>query len=228
MRRLSILVSVFAGAVLVGGTIAAQDEGRGEDAPRIIPPRACRVEPRSAEELYQVLGLLADVATPGPSRAQYPPPPWEPADAETTVAVGDTVRELIGCLNAGDLRRTAALLTDAGAQRLLGVGAPDPVVLEQRRGALAATPTALEEDVRTRLIAVTDVSVLDDGRAAAFIVVNDPLNPPRGPQTLLLILARQGDRWLIDDFIGFTIARPEPRGGTPTAGGDELAVTPTP
>lgn len=230
MRRLPILVSVLAIAGLVTGVAAQEEDEDGAEEPRVVQPEECQTEPRSAEELYAVLGLEgapAGEATPGPGGTRFPAPPWEPADAETADAISASVRELIACLNAGDLRRTAALLTDRGAQRLMGVGAPDAAGVERRRSALAATPTPLEEERHTRLVAVTDIGVLGDGRAAAFIVVNDPTTPPRGPQSILLIFVQQDDRWLIDDFVGFTIVRPEAPDGSPTPR-REQAETPTP
>ena len=227
MHRVWILVSVLATALLVAGPAAAQDDEEEFAPPRVISPEECQVEPRPADEVYAVLGLEGDgsaATTPGPQ--QFPVPPWEPADADTTLLLIETARELLACLNGGDVLRAAALLTDSGAQRLFGVGAADAAAVEARREAIAATPEPLRERARTRLVAITDAALLPDGRAAAFVVVNDPFNPPRGPQTLLFLFTQQDDRWLIDDFIGFTVARPEPAG---TPGPSEEPVgTPTP
>ena len=230
MRRLPFLVSVPIVGLLALSPVFAQEEDV-DVPPRVIPPEECQVEPRPAEELYAILGLAGDAAaeaSPTVEPVQFPTPPWEPAPPETETARGvdATIREFIACLNAGDELRASALLTDRGARRLFGVGARDAEAAEQRRAELAEEPAPLGEENFTRLVAITDVSTLGEGRAAALIVVNDPLNPPRGPQTLLLLFAQEGGRWLIDDFLTFSIQRPEPRRGTPTPE-DGPGATPT-
>jgi hypothetical protein len=52
---------------------------------------------------------------------------------------------------------------------------------------------------------VTDASTLPDGRVAAFVIINEPLLPPAGPETLLFIFADQDGQWLVDDWIDFSI-----------------------
>jgi hypothetical protein len=66
----------------------------------------------------------------------------------------------------------------------------------------------------TRLIAVTDESRLPDGRIAAFVIVNDPLTPPAGPEALLFVFAPHDDAWLLDDLVRFLIV-PLVRAATP-------------
>jgi hypothetical protein len=51
----------------------------------------------------------------------------------------------------------------------------------------------------------TDVTMLPDGRAAAFVVISEPLLPPGGAETMLFVFANEDGAWLLDDLIDFTI-----------------------
>jgi hypothetical protein len=110
-------------------------------------------------------------------------------------------------------------MTDAGAGRLLG---DDAAVNAARRTAQLATPAVLSPWARTRLAFLTDISILPDGKAAAVAVISDPLTPPRGRQTFLFVFVRQGDRWLIDDLVSFSIPRRSTAAATPVAGTPRL------
>jgi hypothetical protein len=47
--------------------------------------------------------------------------------------------------------------------------------------------------------------MLPDGRAAAFVVMSEPLPPPGGAETMLYVFANEDGAWLLDDLIDFTI-----------------------
>jgi hypothetical protein len=81
---------------------------------------------------------------------------------------------------------------------------------------LAGTPTPRAEEDQARLVSVSDVAVLDDGRIVALAVINEPALRPRGQETLLLVFDPTGERYLIDDIVQFSIV--PPRAGTPVAG----------
>ena len=66
-------------------------------------------------------------------------------------------------------------------------------------------PEPRDEAFLARLLAVTDVSMLPEGRVAAFVVISEPLLPPGGPETLLFIFANQDGQWLLDDLVDFTV-----------------------
>jgi hypothetical protein len=183
-----------------------------------VPPSECWVEPRPLADLAAVLGRDREFLAATPAAVTITVPLGRAAPQRTAAALEDTVFAYLACRNAGDVPRMAALLTDAAARRLLGEDAAARAV---QSAAQLATPTALSPLTRTRLAFVTDTSILPDGRAAALAVISDPLTPPRGRQTLLFILVRQGNRWLIDDLIGFSIPLP-PTAATPMVG------TPTP
>ncbi len=201
-------------AAVVAGSVVAQDEEQTGD-PRVITPEECRVEPRPADEVVALIapGEGGQAPTVQP-RAPLSVPLGEPVGGGIADDVTATTRELLACLNAGDIARTAAVMTDNGFRRLYGTGQATADAVRER---LAGTPTVLTEEQRTRLIAVTDVSRVVGGRVVAFVVINDPTDLPRGPETLLLTFDRPDDRWLVDDILAFSIEQQGPA-GTPGAG----------
>ena len=214
MRRLWVLVSVLAlvvvGAGLVSGRVAAQEDQTASPAaePGPVPPEECGVEPRPAEEVFALLGLAegaAGAATPSAARTPVPAPPWPGADAETAEAVTTTIRQWLACINADDNFRIAALMTDGAIVRFFGGALAADEANEGARTNLAGTPAPRAEEAHVHLVAVTDVSRLDDGRVAALALINEPVLPPRGQETLLLTFVQVGDRWLIDDIVQFSV-----------------------
>ena len=78
------------------------------------------------------------------------------------------VSELFGCFATGDFIRGTALFTD---DLVRSFGGEPGTTMEEARAFLEATPTAgMDGDVDERLIAITDVMDLGDGRIGAFIV----------------------------------------------------------
>lgn len=222
LRCPSASVAAFAvAAAMVPGAFAAAataQDGTPENQPRIPPPAECQIEPRGVDEVVELLGPADDAAAEtddAAARNDIPVPLGERADPETADALERTARELLACINAGDFLRLSALFTDAAVGPALGPAPEDPSGLERE-------PEVLPDEEQTRLIAVTDPSVLEDGRAAAFLALNDPQTPPAGPETVLLLFAQEGDRWLIDGLIDFSVPPPAPA-GTPTAEGTPAA-----
>lgn len=220
MRRLLILISVLAVAALnvafVPASVAAQaTPDAGKD--RAVPAEDCRVEPRSADELFALLSLAegAEQAAPA-ARTPVPAPPWTAADKETAAAAEATAREWVACINADDNLRIAALMTDAALARFFAGAMVAADQLEEAQAMLAGTPTPRAEEEQARLVSVSDVAVLEDGRIVALAVINEPALRPRGQETLLLVFDPTGERFLIDDVVQFSIV--PPRAGTPVAG----------
>lgn len=217
----SVAALAFAAALVPGALGAAAQEGTPGAQPRGVPaPEECQIEPRTVDELVSLLGpaegggeAAETVAADAADQNDIPVPLGERADRETAAEIERTARELLACLNGDDFLRVAALFTDAAVGPALGPAPEDPSGLE-------AAPEPLPEDEWARLITITDVSLLEDGRAAAFLVFNDPRNPPAGAETYLVIFAQEGDRWLIDGLVDFTVLRPA---GTPTAEGTPAA-----
>ncbi len=216
----SVAALALAAALIPGALGAAAQDGTPEAQGRGVPaPEECQIEPRTVDELVPLLGPAegngeaADAGAAPAAQNDIPVPLGQRADQETAAAIELTARELLACINAGDFLRLSALFTDTAVGPALGPAPEDPAGLERQ-------PTPLPEDDRTRLIAITDTSLLEDGRAAAFVVLNDPQRPPGGSETLLVLFAQEGGRWRIDGLIDFTVPQPA---GTPTAEGTPAA-----
>lgn len=200
--------------LLLTGAAAAQEPGTPEADDSLTPSRfvlpvECVAEPMAAADLVAELGSEAQF-----QGVQISVPLGEPADLDTSLLVNDTVREVLACLNAEDYLRLGSLTTANGAQQLLaGLEAQAGGDLE---GRLAQEPVARGEDALIRLIAVTDQTILPDGRLAAFVVLNEPTNLIRGPETYLFVFVRDGEALQLDGLFGFSVA-PAPT-GTPEAG----------
>lgn len=205
---LATLLLTGAASAQEPGTPAAEDL---ETPSRFVLPEECVAEPMAAADLAAALGGEAQF-----EGVQITVPLGEPADTDTAALINDTAREVLACLNAADYLRLGSITTAHGAQQLLaGLVAQSGGDLEAR---LAEAATARPEEALIRLIAVTDTSVLPDGRLAAFVVLNEPTNLIRGPETYLMVFTREGDALRLDGLFGFSIA-PAPT-GTPEAGGE--------
>jgi hypothetical protein len=229
MRRWLTLISVLAlvvlGTGLVSGRVAAQDDpmatpGAEVAAARVVPAEECQVEPRPAEDVFALLGLAegAAEATPAADRTPVPAPPWVAADPLAVDAATATIRDWLACINADDNFRIAALMTDPAIVRFFGGGLAADEAMEGARENLAGTPVPRREEEHVRLVAVSDVSQLDDGRVAALALINEPVLPPQGQETLLLIFVWAEDRLFIDDIVQFSVvplAEDTPASGTP-------------
>jgi hypothetical protein len=173
-----------------GGTPIA-----GEDIPA---PSECTVEPRSEDELRALFREVA--ATPLPdsietSRSEAPQ--GEPADAQTAAEINATWRMYIACINIGDQSKMFALLSDDLVRRQFVVDLAFGVTEDALFDYLAATPIPLLPDQSADFVPFTDVRVLSDGRVAAI----EPGDQRRGE---VRIFAREGDRWVIDDWYDLT------------------------
>lgn len=210
MRRWRALVIAPLAALLVTGPVLAQEstpEADGAENPRLVAPSECVAEPRTYEDIAAILTLDGD-GVPAPAITQITPPLGEVVDTETAITIRKAARQVLACFNAGDIPRAAGLMTENGVRRAywgLTINAENRAVARTR---ISATPEPRAEDARLRLITVTDVSLLPDGRLAAFVVLNEPLLPPPGPETLLFVFANQDGRWLVDDWIDFSIVPP--------------------
>ena len=222
MRRSLVLALALAFVMLLSpGRVAAQGEQAATPAAAVLP-EACQVEPRAAEEVFALLGMTegTEGAAVPADRTPVPAPPWLAADPDTVTAVTATTAEWLACINADDNLRIAALMTDSAIVRFFGGALAPDEAIEGARTNLTGTPTPRPEEGHAHLVAVTDVSRLDDGRVAALALINEPVLPPQGQETLLLLFAQDGDRLLIDDIVQFSVV--------PVAGGTPAAGTPQP
>lgn len=210
MRRWQALAIVPVAAMLLTGPVFAQEStpDTGEaDSPRLVAPEECAnqvAEPRAYEDLAAVLNLQGE-GVPAPPTTQINAPLGEVADLDTAIAVEETARLVLACFNAGDFLRSATLMTDNGVTRAFWGLTIDQENRDLAQERLQAAPEPRATEFLTRLMTVTDVSTLPDGRVAAFVVFNEPLLPPGGPETLLFVFANQDGEWLVDDWIDFSI-----------------------
>ena len=193
-------------AAVMAAPAAAQDAtpSAGTMTFPITPdPAACQVEPRSTDELlalwYTPEGSPVPAATPtwGAQTTSLTLPVGPPADEATANEVVNAVSEVFGCFAAGDFARATALFTE---DLVRSFGGEPGTTAEDARAFLEATPTAgMEGDVDERLIAITDVMDLGDGRVGAFVVDES------GGQldTVYAVFERQDDRLLVDEIIDF-------------------------
>lgn len=209
-RRWRALAIVPIMAMLLSGPVLAQEstpESGDAESQRLVAPEECANqvgEPRPYEEVATILNIDGE-GVPEPAMTQISAPLGEVAPPETAVAIEDVARTVLACFNAGDILRSAALMTENGVIRAYWGLTIDQENRDLARERLQAAPEARAEEFLTRLMTVTDVSTLPDGRVVAFVVFNEPLLPPGGPETLLFVFADQDGQWLIDDWIDFSI-----------------------
>ncbi|MDQ3692545.1 MAG: hypothetical protein M3464_02810 [Chloroflexota bacterium] len=199
-RFASLAATLTILSVTAVGAVAQGDEG-DEVSFRVPLPEECVVDPRDQADIDAVLaaGEHQLVLTDG-----LPVPLGTRADGDTRFAVEETIYELVACLNAGDAARGATLFSDNGLRGFYGVPVDDTSAAEQ---APAGTPTARPDEQWLLLRAVTDVSILVDGRVAAFVILDDPLLRGRA-QTILFVFVNEGGAWLIDGTVGFSVVAP--------------------
>jgi hypothetical protein len=200
MRRLALFAAAPLAVLLLAGApvIHAQEEDVDkESSTRVVAPEECTVEPAAADAFAASLVDGAEI-----QGIQIAVPLGKPASSEQSVAISDATRQIVACLNAGDFLREANLVTANGAKVLLGgLAAGGPEALAAK---LAEAPVARDEAGYIRLLAVTDPAVTDDGRVVAFVVLNEPVRPPRGPETLLFVFKDEGGALKLDYLLGFT------------------------
>ena len=206
MRHRFVLAVVPAAALLLSSGVAAQDTTPDANGAGAVA-EACAGEARPVDELLAAVGLeeSVDVATPEAVAVGITAPLGERADEATRQGIAATVQQLYACLNANDVPRAASLMTDPGLRRVLGEPPADEETAAELRETFEAPPQPRAEDQQARVVAVTDESLLEDGRAVAFVVVNEPLLPPGGAETLVFFFVEQDGRWLLDDYIDFSL-----------------------
>lgn len=183
--------------VLQAGTLAAAAQ---EATPS--PDVACAVAPRPVEEM---LDLWFD--STGTPRVTGAPDGqanlWaldltqgEPVDASVTRAIEEVAQEWVACSNAGDLRRTNALFTDAYVAAR-GAAYADP---ELARGELERPPSPVSPDLGLAVGPPHDARRFADGRVGATFAVTGVRQPGVGESVFMLFEETDG-RWRIDDLL---------------------------
>ena len=177
-----------------------------------INPSECQVEPIPAERLIAL--WFPDEATtpvaapPGNSTvlSSVPLPLGEPADPETVAEITAIVRELLACQNRIENGRFFTFFTDAMLRTF--APPPDEPFGPEDVAALLVPYEPIPVAEYIRLLAVTDVLVMADGRVGALVVSDDPPIPPDGPETQLMLFVEEEGRWLVDGVATFTAVEP--------------------
>lgn len=231
MRCVLFSLSLLLALTLGGPAVTLAQDATPDVGTQAFPipsdPAACQVTPRSTDELlalwYGPEGTpVLPEATPAVDEAATTDvtiPVGSPADGATTAAVVATMHELRSCFDAFDVPRGFALVTDDFIRRQ--AGPPPGMTREVAEAFLTQEPPGVipvEETVP--LLAVSEVSVLADGRVGALVTVADPV---LGSNTNYTIFVRQGDRWLVDETIEFLVSDPSALEESPGT-----IVTPTP
>lgn len=199
----TLAVASLATTVLAGSAAAYQDDNDGTN-PRVVSPSECVAEPRAVEQLAELLALDGE-GVPAPPWPTITAPLGENLGSSESIPIKEAVREILACFNAGDIARASALMTDNGAIRTYWQLTETPELRAQARERVG-TPVPRPEPAQIRQVTVTDISLLPDGRAIAFVVINDPAAPQPGPETLLFYFLNQDGTWLLDDWVDFSIA----------------------
>jgi hypothetical protein len=206
MRNWRALTIVPLAALLLIDPVLAQDGSDHDVASNwsVVPPADCLAEPRTTADISAILKLDGK-GVPAPEPIRVTPPLGEMADAETTREIRVAVRRIIACFNADDIRRAAGLMTKNGVQHAYWGLTVDEEHREQVSNRMATAPEQRAQEDLVSLFAVTDVSVLRDDRVGAFVIIDEPLLPPDGLETLLFVFANQNGIWLLDALADFTI-----------------------
>jgi hypothetical protein len=176
----------------VGGGMRALTVEDNPATPEATDASACTVKPRSLEEVRRLVEQVQQTeATPAPTPFQLPVaqlPRGEPADLQTIAAITATTEQFIACMNAGDLLRFLAILSDDAVRSLgreLNFPLDDPSF---------ATPQPTEE-APIHIASIEGVRMLPDGRVGAVVIPTAQMKP------FFLYFVHEGDRWLIDGFV---------------------------
>jgi plastocyanin len=212
--RLLIIVAVLSTMLFAHPAVIAQDATPA--AGEVVDPAECQVEPRTVEEIEQLIGTAGEATEATPGAAQAGSMEGEDADEATVQAVTQTYRELVACLNAGEFLRIYALYTDDYLRRTLADSGMD---LQQ----LQATP-APDQRETTALVGVSDVRQLAGGHVTARV---ETTSSPEGTVSVIQgVLEPVDDRYLIADetVVDAAAATPGAAEGSPAEGGEEPAA----
>lgn len=209
-----LILVVGLGSGRGGGPLAVAQQATPQPAAaptRDVPqPAECQVAPRPLAAYVALVQSASAASTPVAvaSPTAFVPPQGTPADPTTTAAITATVRQLIGCLNAGDQLRYYALVTDHEIQGEVAQFGPPP---QRYLDLLAKPPVPGRGAFQTiALLAVRNVQTLPDGRVSAVVVQDDGADP-RPRETIFVAFTQADSTWLVDE-IHYDV----PLGGTPT------------
>jgi plastocyanin len=216
VRPARLLAALTVLSMLLFAHPAVMAQNATPAAGEVIDPAECQVEPRTTEELQQLVGAANEGTEATPGAEQAGTMQGEDADEATVQAVTQTYRELIACLNGGQFLRVYALYTDDYLRRTLADSGIDPEQLQ-------ATPSPDQQETAA-LAGISDVRQLAGGQVTARV---ETISVPDGVATVIqAVLEPVEDRLLIADetVVDAAAATPESAGATSAAGGEEQAA----
>lgn len=123
-----------------------------------------------------------------------------PADAQTVEAVTQVLRRFVACDNSGDFWRRVSLASDTFTFAF----SPGEVSREEALAKLERGPKPAPASQQWSLAAVTDVSVMDDGRVAAILVGDDRSTTELGLESQVFYLVHERGQWRVDALASFS------------------------
>ena len=153
--------------------------------PATRQPSDCTIAPMAIGDLQNLVAAGASsAATPGPSQTVTP---------ELTANIKGTIEESVACTNANEPLRALALFTDGYlVVRFSGVGSDD---LGHLAAAVTRDPAPAEPADQLAILTIGDPKMLDDGRVSVIVETSNASQDFAD----VLILAKVGDLWLIDE-----------------------------
>lgn len=211
MRRTFTLITVFLITLTTGPVAGAQDATPVSFAGERMPPGDCHQTPLTANEMAALWYPEGadDAALPleielreGMPLETVPAPLGVPADQATKAAVTETIREILACSNAGNPPAAFKLFSVA----LIRESGPGPTdTLGDIKAWAESLGEPLAEVDQWQFIAITDISVLPDGRVGALVLNFDTGDGDLEPAVDYVIFVQEDGTWKIDAVADFTI-----------------------
>lgn len=148
--------------------------------------------------------LNAVIAAARPSTDEVAiPTALRPATSREVDTFRDVMASFVACGDTGEPLRVLTLYTD----RYLGELYYRQGQVTENQYAVLARPDPADADERTRLLAISKVRALPDGRVIGDVVIRYAVIPT--PKRLLVTIAQVDGAWRIDDILGeLTFALP--------------------
>jgi RNA polymerase sigma-70 factor (ECF subfamily) len=180
---------------------AVQTDAYVPSVPILPAASECRAAPRSPENVEARLAA-AEAGPPPPDPVLPTAAAGTRADAATLAVVDATLREYVACLNARDMLRAYALVTDAALVRdIFGLtdGARAAGIEWNSDVPWLATPAVLTPvGERVEVLTMNGVRVLDDGRVVARVAIGSEAGAIARSMHFQFV---PGERYLVDAMV---------------------------
>lgn len=125
-------------------------------------------------------------------------PVGDPASAEIVAEVSVTLHQAVACQNEGNLLGFLSLLTDHTITSTFPWFAE--YLEDEEAGAELLNQGPLPPDLQQTLLAVGGVTVLEDGRYMAVMILDDPADEREGASALILTFIQTDSGLLVDEI----------------------------